>query len=119
MASQAGGQTRLVLMSQSLRQRTIHPENRVHRKDIRTRQLTTRSPTGRTQPTRTGIVWHIDMSGGDGSTSGWTSLYEGDVVVEMEHSWSDGGTYQVRAQAKDSKGSLSGVVGSEKRICVR
>ena len=45
---------------------------------------------------------------GDGTGSGWTPFVDSASSVNMSHSWSSEGTFQVKAQSKDSYGAESG-----------
>ena len=50
----------------------------------------------------------IRFAWGDGDTSGWSSFVSSGEVVSMTHAWDSTGTYYVRAQAKNSRGAISG-----------
>jgi outer membrane protein assembly factor BamB len=50
----------------------------------------------------------IRFDWGDGDTSAWSSAVIGGAVVTDSHAWSGADTYAVRAQARDSRGALSG-----------
>jgi outer membrane protein assembly factor BamB len=50
----------------------------------------------------------IRFDWGDGDTSVWSSSVVGGTVVTDSHAWSVADTYAVRAQARDSRGALSG-----------
>jgi outer membrane protein assembly factor BamB len=50
----------------------------------------------------------IRFDWGDGDTSAWSSTVMGGAVVTDSHAWSGASTYAVRAQARDSRGALSG-----------
>lgn len=45
---------------------------------------------------------------GDGNESGWSSFADSGSSVNMSHSWSSEGTFQVKAQSKDIYGAESG-----------
>ena len=59
-----------------------------------------------TDPDGDQIAFKFDW--GDGSESGWTSFVNSGSSASMFHSWSDQGTYAVRAKAKDANGAESG-----------
>lgn len=40
---------------------------------------------------------------GDGSQIQWTSFYDSNVTVEMNHTWIKGGIYQIKVKASDGK----------------
>lgn len=44
---------------------------------------------------------------GDGETSDWTDLVDSGTPASLSHSWEDPGTYDIKAQAKDSEGETS------------
>ena len=49
------------------------------------------------------IAWN------DGTTSGWTAFQASGTVYSESHTWSTPGTYNIKAQAKDTNGAVSGV----------
>jgi len=50
----------------------------------------------------------IRFSWGDGDISDWSSQVLSGQTVSMSHAWATAGIYDVRAQAKDSRGATSG-----------
>ncbi len=48
------------------------------------------------------IYYLIDW--GDGTSSGWIGPYEPGETISVSHVWSDEGTYQIKAKAKDQDG---------------
>ena len=50
----------------------------------------------------------IRFDWGDGDTSSWSGLVRSGRPVSKEHSWSDTGTYFIRAQARDGSSRTSG-----------
>lgn len=52
-----------------------------------------------TDPDKDGISYRFDW--GDGDTSDWTAWVQSGSPGSATHSWTTGGTYSVRAQAKD------------------
>jgi hypothetical protein len=50
----------------------------------------------------------IRFDWGDGDTSAWSSYIVYGETVMVSHSWTDSGTYQVKAQAKDEDDAVSG-----------
>lgn len=50
----------------------------------------------------------IRFAWGDGDTSSWSSYIPSGDTISMSHSWTNAGTYNVKAQAKDKKGATSG-----------
>jgi len=59
-----------------------------------------------TDPDGDDIAFKFDW--GDGSQSDWTSFVASGSSASKSHSWSDQGTYEVRAKAKDVYGAESG-----------
>jgi hypothetical protein len=59
-----------------------------------------------TDPDGDQVAFKFDW--GDGSESGWTSFVESRGSASMSHSWSNQGTFDVRARAKDTYGAESG-----------
>jgi len=49
----------------------------------------------------------LRFSWGDGDTSGWGALVPSGTSTSTSHAWSDSGSYQVSAQAKDVGGATS------------
>lgn len=49
----------------------------------------------------------IRFSFGDGDTSAWSNLVKCGDTAQLSHSFADGGTYSIRAQAKDKRGKSS------------
>ncbi|UCG43131.1 MAG: hypothetical protein JSU73_00510, partial [candidate division WOR-3 bacterium] len=49
----------------------------------------------------------IRFDWGDGDTSNWSSWAASGDTISMKHSWSDSGTYLIRAQARDTKDGTS------------
>ena len=45
------------------------------------------------------VFYYIDW--GDGNSSGWIGPYESGEDITDKHMWSEGGTYTIRAKAKD------------------
>jgi outer membrane protein assembly factor BamB len=48
------------------------------------------------------VYYYIDW--GDNSTSGWIGKYTPGIVVTVSHTWSERGTYIIKAKAKDNYG---------------
>ena len=44
---------------------------------------------------------------GDGDTSDWSDWVDDEQLVYVKHSWSDGMTFELRAQSRDPEGALS------------
>ena len=53
-------------------------------------------------PDNNPVYLYIDW--GDGTDSGWIGQYASDEVVYVEHSWSERGSYTIKAKAKDEFG---------------
>ena len=53
-------------------------------------------------PDNNPVYLYIDW--GDGTDSGWVGQYASDEVVYVEHSWSERGSYTIKAKAKDEFG---------------
>ncbi len=58
-----------------------------------------------TDPDGDSISYQFDW--GDGNLSEWSEYVLSGVSVTLSHSWSELGTYNVRARAKDTKGGIS------------
>ena len=54
------------------------------------------------EPDGDNVYYYIDW--GDGTSSGWIGPYEPGETVCISHVWSDEGTYQIKAKAKDQDG---------------
>jgi hypothetical protein len=59
-----------------------------------------------TDPSGDSVAVRFDW--GDGDTSEWSAWLAGGATATDSHSWSVGGSYSVRAQAKSASGVLSG-----------
>ncbi len=59
-----------------------------------------------TDPDEDSVAIRFDWD--DGDTSAWSSSVAGGAVVTDSHVWSVADTYAVRAQARDSRGAVSG-----------
>lgn len=51
------------------------------------------------------VFYYIDW--GDGTNTGWIGLYESGETMTKSHNWSEQGTYNLRAKAKDIHGEES------------
>jgi hypothetical protein len=58
-----------------------------------------------TDPDGDSIAIRFDW--GDGDTSGWSNWKASGDSISMSHSWTDTGTYNIKAQAKDKKSAAS------------
>jgi len=58
-----------------------------------------------TDPDNDQISYYVDW--GDGSNSGWQGPYQSGSNITLSHSWSNDGTYSIKAKAKDDEGSES------------
>ena len=64
-----------------------------------------------TDPDNDMISYFVDW--GDGSNSGWQGPYDSGTSIELSHSWSERGSYMVKAKVRDSEGSESNWATSE------
>lgn len=55
-----------------------------------------------TDPNANDVYYYIDW--GDGTNSGWVGAYSSGAKVEVRHTWTRWGTYEIRAKSKDSFG---------------
>jgi nitroreductase len=60
---------------------------------------------GTTDPEGDNVSYYIDWD--DGSNTGWIGPYISGETVTMNHTWSEKGTYIIRAKAKDEHGAES------------
>ena len=58
-----------------------------------------------TDPDNDMISYFVDW--GDGSDSGWQGPYDSGTSIELSHSWTEQGSYIIKAKAMDSEGSES------------
>ena len=58
-----------------------------------------------TDPDNDDISYYIDW--GDGSNSGWKGPYSSGTSINLSHSWSNDGSFSIKAKAKDGQGSES------------
>jgi outer membrane protein assembly factor BamB len=58
-----------------------------------------------TDPDNDDISYYIDW--GDGSNSSWQGPYSSGTGISLSHSWSNDGSFSIKAKAKDSQGSES------------
>ncbi|MCX6671629.1 MAG: PKD domain-containing protein [Euryarchaeota archaeon] len=54
-----------------------------------------------------GDQFYFFLDWGDGTTSGWQSLYSSGQTSTATHSWSQPGTYNIRLKVKDATGAES------------
>jgi hypothetical protein len=59
-----------------------------------------------TDPDEDNISYYINW--GDGTNSGWIGLYPSGEIITINHTWSEKGTYTIKAKAKDEYGNESG-----------
>jgi outer membrane protein assembly factor BamB len=58
-----------------------------------------------TDPDDDQLYYYVNW--GDSTTSDWQGPYQSGSSITLSHSWSDDGTYSIKAKAKDDKGSES------------
>jgi hypothetical protein len=63
--------------------------------------------TSTTDPDGDTVKYGWDWNG-DGTVDEWTGFYSSGTTVSTSHSWSTGGTYNVKVRAEDSNGAQSG-----------
>ncbi len=62
--------------------------------------------TSTTDPDGDSVAYQFDW--GDGNQSNWSSFLPSGTSITMAKSWSNAGTYSIKARAKDKKGAISG-----------
>jgi len=50
---------------------------------------------------------YYNFSWGDNIYSGWVGPYDSGQTINLSHIWNDGGTYEIKVQARDFRGKLS------------
>jgi outer membrane protein assembly factor BamB len=58
-----------------------------------------------TDPDNDQVSYYVDW--GDGTNSGWQGPYSSGTGISLSHSWSNDGSFSIKAKAKDSEGSES------------
>jgi PKD repeat protein len=58
-----------------------------------------------TDPEEDNVSYEIEW--GDGTTTGWTEYSKSGVEIQVTHSWSKAGKFNVKARAKDTHGDVS------------
>ncbi|MEO0228365.1 MAG: PKD domain-containing protein [candidate division WOR-3 bacterium] len=61
--------------------------------------------TSTTDPDGDSVAYQFDW--GDGNQSNWSSFLPSGTSITMAKSWSNAGTYSIKARAKDKKGGIS------------
>jgi large repetitive protein len=58
-----------------------------------------------TDPDNDQVSYYVDW--GDGTNSGWQGPYSSGTGISLSHSWSNDGSFSIKAKAKDTEGSES------------